>query len=433
MEDIIDKIACSFDQYEVFYLNEKGNKIEARDGEICSAEYKEEEGYALRAIKESRPVFCYAYDRNDPAGKLIANAQALIPAMEIDEDMVFTGSYNDSDYPTAKLLDESGLALPDGEKRSILLEMEEAIRKYDSRIKAVRNCEFQEVEVTASIRNSYGLDATGRSSLFVCSAMAVAGEGSDEVSWYDWRWAHNLGGVDAKKMGTDIAGKVISMLNARQIPTGTYDGIFTPRSAADLLGILSESFLGESLFKEKTQLKGKEGERCFADVLTIIDSGMAGADAFTFDGEGVPSCDNIIVEDGVFRTFLYDAYFGRKLGKSSTGNSVRSSLKSPPKCGPRGMYVQPGSRDILPAMGRGVIIEELMGTHTANVITGDFSVGCLGYVIENGVRIPFQGVMISGNVFEVFKNIKETGNDLTFYGSVGSPSLYVEGLKISGT
>ena len=97
------------------------------------------------------------------------------------------------------------------------------------------------------------------------------------------------------------------------------------------------------------------------------------------------------------------------------------------------MYVQPGSRDILPAMGRGVIIEELMGTHTANVITGDFSVGCLGYVIENGVRIPFQGVIISGNVFEVFKNIKETGNDLTFYGSVGSPSLYVEGLKISGT
>jgi predicted Zn-dependent protease len=194
MDHIIDKIACEFKQYELFYLNERSNKIEAREGEICAAEYKEEEGYALRAVKESRPVFCYTYDRNDPAGKLITNAQALIPALEIDEDMVFTGPY--SDYPTANLFDGSGLALPDGEKRSILLEMEEAIRKYDSRIKAVRNCEFQEVEVTASIRNSNGLNATGRSSLFVYSAMVVAGEGSDEVSWYDWRWAHTPANTD---------------------------------------------------------------------------------------------------------------------------------------------------------------------------------------------------------------------------------------------
>ena len=431
MKDLIDKISCAFDQYELFYLNEKGNKIEARDGEICSAEYKEEEGYALRAIKGSRPVFCYTYDRDDPAAKLTANARALLPVMEIDEDMVFSGL--SGEYPTGSLYDASGLAVHDDEKRSILLEMEETIRKYDGRIKAVRNCEFQEVEVTASIANSNGLSATGRSSLFVYSALAVAGDGSDEVSWYDWRWSHTLRGIDAKGMGLEIAGKVISLLNARQIPTGAYNGIFTPRAASDLIGVLSESFLGESLFKDKTRLKGKEGEHCFPDSLTIIDSGMAGADAFTFDGEGVPSRDNVIVENGVFKTFLYDSYFGKKLGKSSTGNSVRSSLKSPPKCGPRGIYVKQGTRDILSSRTGGIIVEELMGTHTANAITGDFSVGCLGYTIENSARTPFQGVMISGNVFDIFKNIKEAGNDLTFYGSVGSPSLYVEGLKISGT
>lgn len=430
MKNILDIMADSFDACELFYLNEKGKKIEARDGEICSAEHKEEEGYALRAVKGSRPVFGYTYDRSDPAGKLIANAEVLVPVMEVDEDVVFAGPYGD--YPSGELYDERGLAAHDDRKRSILLEMEEAIRKCDSRIKAVRNCEFQEVEITASILNSQGLEVNGRSSLFVYSAMAVAGEGSDEVSWYDWRWAHTLTGIDAKKMGIEIAGKAISMLNARQIPTGTYDGVFTPRSASDLLGILSESFLGESLFKDKTQLKGKEGERCFADCLTIIDSGMAGADAFTFDGEGAPSSHNIVVEDGVFKTFLYDAYFGRKFGKMSTGNSVRGSLKSPPKCGARGLYERQGDRDIGSVMTGGIIIEELMGTHTANVITGDFSVGCMGYTVEKGVRAPFQGVMISGNVFDIFKNLKEVGNDLMFYGSVGSPSLYIEGLKISG-
>ncbi len=431
MKDVVDKISRTFDQYEVFCLSEKGNKMEARDGEICSAEYKEEEGYALRAVKGSRPVFCYTYDRGDPAGKLTENAQAILPVMEIDEDMLFPGP--SGEYPEGNLYDASGLAVHDDEKRSVLLEMEETIRKYDSRIKTVRSCEFQEVEVSASLVNSNGLNITGRSSLFLYSAMTVAAEGSDEVSWYDWRWAHTLKDINAKEMGTHIAAKVISMLNARQIPTGTYDGIFTPQAATDLLGILSESFLGESLFKDKTRLKGKEGERCFADGLTIIDSGMAGTDGFTFDGEGIPSSDSTVVQDGVFASFLYDSYFGRKLGKTSTGNSVRGSLKAPPKCGIRGIYVLPGTRDIVPVITEGIVIEELMGTHTANTITGDFSVGCLGYAVRNGTRTPFQGVMISGNVFDIFQNFKESGNDLIFYGPVGSPSLYVEGLKISGT
>ncbi len=84
-------------------------------------------------------------------------------------------------------------------------------------------------------------------------------------------------------------------------------------------------------------------------------------------------------------------------------------------------------------MTNGIVIEELMGTHTANAITGDFSVGAMGYIYKNGTKGPFQGVMFSGNIFEMFNNIKETGTDLTWQGSFASPSLYIEGLKISGT
>ena len=70
-------------------------------------------------------------------------------------------------------------------------------------------------------------------------------------------------------MGLDIAEKAVSMLFAKQIPTGTYEGILTPRASADLLGILSESFLSESLYKNKTRLKEKEGTGCFAPVLSL--------------------------------------------------------------------------------------------------------------------------------------------------------------------
>jgi len=73
-----------------------------------------------------------------------------------------------------------------------------------------------------------------------------------------------------------------------------------------------------------------------------------------------------------------------------------------------------------------------MGAHTANPITGDFSLGAVGYMCKNGEKTPFQGVIFSGNVFELLKNVKEAGNDLRYYGVSGSPSLFVEGIKISG-
>lgn len=431
MKDVLDRAASIFDHAEVFYLNERGKKIEARDGEICAAEFKEEEGYALRAIKNARPAFAYTYDRTDPAGKLIANVEALLPVMEEDEYSVFVPACGG--YPVARLYDAAGISVSDDEKKAMLVAMEKTIREHDGRITAVRNCEFHEVELEAALGNSNGVLVEGKKTLFVWSAMAAARQGDDEVSWYDWRWSDELTGIDPVRMGIDIAEKVVSMLSAKQISTGTYEGILTPRAASDLLGILSESFLAENLYKDKTQLKGREGELCFAKGLKIVDSGLAGPDAFVFDGEGSPSLENTVVDDGVFRTFLYDTYFAKKLGRVSTGNSVRGGLKSPPKCGTRGMYVAKGVRDIMAPMTAGIVIEDLMGTHTANTVTGDFSVGCLGYIYRNGTREPFQGVMFSGNVFDIFRNIKEAGTDLTFYGPVGSPSIYVEGLKISGT
>ena len=80
----------------------------------------------------------------------------------------------------------------------------------------------------------------------------------------------------------------------------------------------------------------------------------------------------------------------------------------------------------------GIIIEELMGTHTANTVTGDFSVGALGHIWKNGEQKPFKGVILSGNAFELLKNVKGVGDDLTFYGGYGSPTLYISNLKISG-
>jgi PmbA protein len=323
------------------------------------------------------------------------------------------------------------LKVDDAQKTALLIDMEAAIRDYDRRIVTVRNCELQEIEFEVKIKNSTGLTANGEKTLYILSALCVAKD-EDEVSWYDWSWANSLKELDGKELGEQIAQKTISFLFGKQIDTGIYEGILTPQAACDMLSILSEAFLAENLFKNKTRLKAKEGTKCFSEVLTIIDSGKVGIDAFPFDGEGVPSKENLIVINGYFESFLYDSYYGRKFGVNSTGNSVRAGIKDLPKCGLRGIFVKQGERDIGDTLTHGVIIEELMGIHTANPITGDFSLGATGYICKNGEKTPFQGVIFSGNIFELFNNVKEVGTDLKFYGIFGSSSLFIEGLKISG-
>ena len=139
-----------------------------------------------------------------------------------------------------------------------------------------------------------------------------------------------------------------------------------------------------------------------------------------------------MVRNGYFETFLYDGYYGRKLGKPSTANASRSGIKEPPSCAPQGLFIEKGRKDLDREALDGVVIAELMGTHTANPITGDFSLGATGYLQKNGSTMPFSGVILSGNLFEVLNSVIGVGRDLKFYGTHGSPSLYVEGLKISG-
>jgi len=427
---IMQRIEDEFDSFELFFLKEKTKKFESRDRNLYGVDMNEEEGIALRGIKERKMIFSYTFEKGRKAADaLLGNAKMLVPYIEVDQDAAVPGLY--ADYPSANLFDQKGLMVDDKEKTSRLIEMEAMILDYDKRIVTTRNCELQETEIEIEIVNSKGLKAYGRKTLYSVFALCVAKE-KDEVSWYDWAWAHSLADIDMKALGIDVAKKTISFLGSEQIATGIYDGILTPQASCEILSVLSGSFLAESVYKNKTRLKDRLGEKCFAEIINLVDSGLAGMGAFPFDGEGVPSQDNILVEKGIFKSFLYDTYYGKKFNSSSTGNAARSGLKEPPVCGRMGLFIEPGGDDVNQCMTNGLFIEELMGTHTANPITGDFSLGAVGHLVSGGAKMPFKGVIFSGNIFDLLNSVKGVGNDLKFYGTCGSPSLVIEGMKISG-
>jgi len=74
-----------------------------------------------------------------------------------------------------------------------------------------------------------------------------------------------------------------------------------------------------------------------------------------------------------------------------------------------------------------------MGLHTVDPISGDFSLGCSGDWVERGEKVhPVKSIAVAGNLFELFKKVVGVAEDLRFFGAVGSPSLLIDGIEVSG-
>jgi PmbA protein len=175
------------------------------------------------------------------------------------------------------------------------------------------------------------------------------------------------------------------------------------------------------------------------EALDIIDNGVIPErfGSTPFDAEGVPTNKKTLIEKGVLKSLMHNSYTARRWGmKNSTGNAIRNERGI--SVGPTNLYIesnlpQSSFDDLLKFIDKGIYILEVMGMHTANPVSGDFSVGIAGVYIEKGeLKYPVKEAIISGNVSQIFKNIKALGQDLTFYRNIGTPTLLVEGIDISG-
>ncbi|MEE8328930.1 MAG: metallopeptidase TldD-related protein, partial [Thermodesulfovibrionia bacterium] len=158
-----------------------------------------------------------------------------------------------------------------------------------------------------------------------------------------------------------------------------------------------------------------------------------------------------IVSGGMLQGFIHNTYTANKEGVMSTGNASRKSFKGLPNIEITNLYIEPGIRqgsqltadrqahtetekgkDLIKSVSRGLLILEAMGVHTANPVSGDFSIGISGLWIEGGkITYPVKEAIMSGNILELFKRIEGVGHDLRFYGKIGTPSLLIGQMDIS--
>jgi PmbA protein len=423
---------------EAYLINSKELTIEVREQGVENLKLAEERGLGLRVFKEGRMGFAYSADlRPEAIEEVVREALANSLQTTIDKGNSLPGSVES--YPEMNLYDSAIRQADVESKIEMAREVERIGRSFDPRIKITEAAGYEDSEYQVTVANSLGLNASYQGAYCGLYLVVVGQELDDNQTGFAVQYRLRYDELDPKRVGREAAEKAIRMLGAKKIGTRRVPVVLDPYVATGFLGVLAPALTAEAVQKGKSLFANKIGQRIGSDILTIIDDGTLanGIASSPFDGEGVPSSRTVLLEKGHLNTYLYNTYTAVRDRVVSTGNGVRGSFKSTPEVGTTNFFIQPGEvsqKELLANINDGLYITEVMGMHTANPISGDFSVGVAGLLIQNGeFTSPVRGIAIAGNLVELLQSVEEVGNDLTFFGGKGSPTVRIGKMTVSGS
>ncbi len=253
--------------------------------------------------------------------------------------------------------------------------------------------------------------------------------------WTASRFLHELD--DPESVGREATRRTVATIGSRKVETQECAIVFDPEVARSIVGTIFSVANGSSFWRKSSYLVGREGEAIASSLVTIFDDPLIprAPGSRPFDGDGLPTRRNSVVDKGVLGPVLCDVYSARKLGRASTGSAGRGIGGNP---GPTtsNLVMQAGTmtrEELLKSTGRGLYVTSLMG-FGFNPVTGDFSRGAQGFWIENGeLTFPVSEVTIAANFDEILKRIDAVANDLEFRSSTSAPTFRVSHMTLAGS
>ncbi|MCL0051901.1 TldD/PmbA family protein [Peptococcaceae bacterium] len=426
------------DMAEAYCVTSKELYIEVRNGVVETMKLAEDKGIGLRLIHNEKVGFAFSTELTlDGIKNLVIEAKS-------NADGVHKDNYNAlplpcDDYPSLELFDENiGNTLLE-EKIGMALTMEEVAKKYDKRIKIIENSIYQDGESEVFIVNSKGIAVNYKGTYCGLYLALVASEGEDSQTGFALDYSLKYKKLDPVKIGQLAAKRAVRMLGAKAISSRNVPVVLDSYVASSFLGMLGAALTADAVQKGRSLFVNKIGSDIASDCITLIDDGRLqnGIASAPFDGEGVPTKRTVLIRNGRLESYLYNTYTALKDGVDSTGNGVRASYKSIPETGLTNFYIESGNisfDELIKDIENGLYITEVMGMHTANPISGDFSLGATGILIENGeLTKPVRGIAIAGNIVDMLKSVDAVADDLVFYGNKGAPTIRISQMCISGT
>jgi PmbA protein len=429
---------------ELWMRRARARRYEARDGGIDSISFTETLSLGVRVFRDERVGFSFGFgEGEDGIRRTVEAAIFCADASDRDDahglpDIGRPGSPARGGTGEPLLFDPACERVGEGEKADFARELEVLALSLDPRMKRVRAASLTETVADVRFLNSRGQGGTQRESAYLASVESVAEEGAEGQTGYGFGFARRFSDLRPDMIAQESGRRALRMLKGRHLPTGRLAAILENEAAADLLEVLAPSFLAPNVAKGKSMFAGKIGRPVASSLVEMADDPLdpEGTGAAVFDGEGVPSRRSVLVRNGTLEMYLSDSFWGRKIGTGTTASLRRPGPKLPPAVGTAGLCVTKGDRTVrqmLSDLGSGVILVEFLGIHTADPVSGDFSVGASGIRFEGGEeREPVRGFAVSGNVLSLLRDVVAVGDDFRWFGGTGCPSLAVSGIEIGG-
>ena len=286
---------------------------------------------------------------------------------------------------------------------------------------------FTEAKSNFILKNSNGFSNGQKSSIFSISCDVVAKENGSMERDYEYsskRFFCDL--MKPKLIGKIAAERASARLSPKKIESFNGPVVFEPRVSSGFLSHLISSISGHNLARKVSFINGDIGEILFKEGINVIDDPLIkkGLGSRNFDSEGV-NCKKLeLIKNGKLNQIILDTYSGKMLNKKSNG-----------RCGgTTNCYFENGNltkTDLIKDIRKGVYITELFGSGF-NSVTGDFSKGGSGFLIENGeVTYPISEITVAGNIKNMFKEII-LANDLEFKSRINSPTIRIDNITIAG-
>jgi PmbA protein len=421
---------------EVFIEQNRNLSIQVLKSEIETIEEASSQGAGFRVFVDGKMGFSHCNDFSnrsleDTISKAIAFARLSSP----DENNILTDDRGVT--PVEGLYDPDIAAEPMEKKINMALELEKLAMK-DPRITKSSGAGYGEGESEIFIANSNGILKKYKSSGCSLGVSVVAEKGDQKNTGGEY--CSRVFFADLKSLD-EIAAiasrRAWELLDPVMISTQRASVIFDPDVARSLLGGIITAINGERVLQGASFLKDHLNKQFASSLLTMIDDGtrQRSLGSAPFDGEGVPTIKNILVQNGILKSFIYNAKAASRAGVQSTGNASRGGFSSLPGIGTHNVYLETGKYtqdEIIANTKKGLFLKEVTG-YGIDAVNGNFSGGASGFWIANGEIVsPVKGVTIAGKAFDILNGIDMMGNDIDMNMTFSAPTFRVADMQIGG-
>jgi len=415
-------------QARVSIYNNNSSQIEVRDEKIDKLQESNRTGMRINLYvdKKYSSISTSRITNKEELGKFIEEAIAGTRYLAEDEfrSLPDPDRYYKGGGPDLKSVDPQFSSVDPQQKVDDAFHVEKEVLGSDDRIISVTSSYSDGMSGSVMVDSNGFEGDTENSYYFLSTSVSVTdGTARPEGNWYESSIFSDQ--LLRKDIGKKALKRALDRLGQEKIESGRMPMIVENKMAGRALQPLISALNGSAIQQKQSFLIDMIGEEIGSGLLSVTDDPfiVSGRGSRLFDNEGIATKKRAVIEKGVLKTYFIDTYYGKKLDMESTSGSTTN------------MVFKLGSKDLdglLADIDRGILVTGFNGGNN-NQVTGDFSYGIEGFLVEKGKLVKAVAEMnITGNFKQLWKNLVAVGNDPDLSRSWRVPSLVFDNVDFSG-